>query len=70
MYAGPIVGTVILRILSTLVTKGGEFEPIIFGGALILFSLLAPEGIAGAGVTLFRKLRFLEANELGQGRRG
>lgn len=64
VFAGPIVGTAVMRLLSTVVTKGVMYEPIIIGSALILFSLLAPEGIVGSGIILFRKLRLAGANRL------
>jgi branched-chain amino acid transport system permease protein len=64
IYAGPIAGTAVMRLLSTQVTKGVMYEPIIFGGALILFSLLAPEGIVGSGIVLLKKLWSACANGL------
>jgi branched-chain amino acid transport system permease protein len=64
VFAGPIVGTAVMRLLSTLVTKGVTYEPIIIGAALILFSLLAPEGIVGSGIILFKKLWLAGSNRL------
>jgi branched-chain amino acid transport system permease protein len=70
IFAGPIVGTAVMRLLSTVVTKGVIYEPIIFGVALIVFALLAPEGIAGSIITLFRKLRFAGVSGLSRAGRG
>lgn len=56
VFAGPIVGTIIMRLISTQLTHTLQYEPIILGVILIFFSMLAPYGIVGFGVNLFKGL--------------
>jgi branched-chain amino acid transport system permease protein len=46
-FAGPIVGTVVLTILSELSRELKEYQPILIGAIAILFVLLMPEGLIG-----------------------
>jgi branched-chain amino acid transport system permease protein len=46
-FSGPIVGTVVLAIVSEIFRKLGEYQPMLIGAIAILFVLLMPEGLAG-----------------------
>ena len=46
-FTGPIVGTVVLTIVSETSRKLGEYQPMLIGAIAILFVLLMPEGLIG-----------------------
>jgi ABC-type branched-subunit amino acid transport system permease subunit len=46
-FTGPIVGTVVLTIVSELSLEVGEYQPMLIGVIAILFVLLMPEGFIG-----------------------
>jgi branched-chain amino acid transport system permease protein len=48
-FAGPIIGAIILTIVPELSRPLREYQPIIFGGLLIIIAHLMPEGIVGLG---------------------
>jgi branched-chain amino acid transport system permease protein len=48
-FAGPIIGAIILTIIPELSRPLKEYQPIIFGGLLIVIAHLMPEGIVGLG---------------------
>lgn len=56
VYAGPIVGTVMMRLISTQITQTLAYEPVIFGVILIFFGMFIPNGIVGFGTTLLKGL--------------
>jgi branched-chain amino acid transport system permease protein len=46
-FTGPIVGTVVLTIVSELSQELGEYQPMMIGAIAIFFVLLMPEGLIG-----------------------
>ena len=46
-FTGPIVGTVVLTIVSETSRKLGEYQPMLIGAIAILFVLLMPTGLIG-----------------------
>ena len=46
-FSGPIIGTVVLSIISELARGLGEYRPMMIGAIAIVFILLMPEGLVG-----------------------
>jgi len=46
-FSGPIIGTVVLSIISELARGLGEYRPMMIGAIAIVFILLIPEGLVG-----------------------
>jgi branched-chain amino acid transport system permease protein len=46
-FAGPIVGTFVIVIISELLRSIGEYQPMVIGGIAIAVMLFIPEGIVG-----------------------
>jgi branched-chain amino acid transport system permease protein len=58
-FSGPVIGTVILTIISELGRALGEYQPMMIGAIAILVMILMPEGLIGLpnrGKLLYRKL--------------
>ncbi|MBX6378888.1 MAG: branched-chain amino acid ABC transporter permease, partial [Clostridia bacterium] len=47
-FAGPIVGAVVLTILSEYLRGFGAYEPLAYGVAMLVVMILVPDGIVGA----------------------
>jgi ABC-type branched-subunit amino acid transport system permease subunit len=52
--AGPVVGAVVLNILSELLRATKHVEPVIYGGALIVILFTLPKGLMDLGPRVFQ----------------
>ena len=55
-FAGPIVGIIAMRIVQSLITHGSVYEPVIFGGLMVVILRWSPKGLLGAISALYLKL--------------
>jgi branched-chain amino acid transport system permease protein len=67
-FAGPIIGTYLLKIVPETARQAQEYMPLIFGGLLIFVVFVAPEGIMGLRAPLSRLWRKLTAKYMPKAR--